>query len=62
MRMFGASGGNRRACSRRWWVDSASVKPAVLADGVGGKGSTDPSTGVVFIIAFHFYSGVGTMP
>ena len=60
--MFGASGGNRRTGSRRWCVDSARVKPAVLADGVGGKGNTDPSAAVLAVIASHFQSGVAATP
>ena len=32
--------------TRRWWSDSCSVGAATLADGAGGKGSTEPSLGV----------------
>src|SRR5271157_1437677 len=46
MRMLGASCGRRSGSTRRLWTDSWSVGPALLADGVDGNGSTEPSSGV----------------
>ncbi len=37
--MFGASAGSRETCGRHWCLDSASVRPAWLAEGSGGNGS-----------------------
>src|SRR3979490_189425 len=38
MRMFGEPAGSRRGSTRRLYTDSCIVRPAMLADGVGGKG------------------------
>ena len=38
--MFGASLGRRRGSTRCLYTESCIVRPAMLADGVGGNGST----------------------
>jgi hypothetical protein len=40
IRTFGASSRSRRGWTRFWYDDSCIVRPARLADGVGGNGST----------------------
>ena len=40
IRMFGASAGRRRGSTRRLYTDSCIVRPVMLADRVGGNGST----------------------
>jgi hypothetical protein len=46
MTMFGASSGRCRAGSRCAYTDSCIVRPATLAEGTGGKGSTSPELDV----------------
>jgi hypothetical protein len=45
MRMFGASFGSRRGFGSGLYVDSCIVRAALLPEGVGGNGSTEPSSG-----------------
>ena len=47
MRMFGASFGSRCGCAGHFMVESWRRGLATLSDiGVGGNGSTEPSSGV----------------
>jgi hypothetical protein len=41
--MFGESSCRCLGIARGWYVDSCSVRPAILPDGVGGNGNTPPS-------------------
>src|SRR5689334_4265084 len=43
-RMLGASLGRRRGSTRCLYTESCIVRPATLADGVGGNGKIAPST------------------
>ena len=43
--MLGASFGRWLFATRGWSFDSCKVGAATLADGAGGKGKTEPSSG-----------------